>query len=354
MKIVMAPNAFKGTFTAGQAAEAMATGARLACPQGEIVCLPVSDGGDGLVEVMAHALKGEVRSLDVRGPLGAPVSARFCWIEDRSEAVVEMAQASGLALLRPEEMDPTRTSTFGTGQLIRHALDLGARRMLIGIGGSATCDGGMGMASALGIRFLDAGGELLEPGGGSLQAVARIEAFPFSLEIDVACDVANRLLGEEGAARIYSPQKGATPDQVELLEKGMRNLADRIERDLGIEVTELEGGGAAGGLGAGLFAFLGARLRPGADVVLESVGFSSALEGADLVLTGEGRVDEQTLEGKAPFRVAQRCREQGVPCYAVAGSVEAACGFDRVYALSPEGITLEQAAQRAVAEFLLK
>jgi glycerate kinase len=351
MKIVIAPNAFKGFFTAREAARSMAAGARRACPEGEIVCLPVSDGGDGLVEIMEDALWGEIVTREVRDPLGRPVKARLLWVD--GQAVIEMAEASGMALLNKSELDPMRSSTYGTGQLIRHALDLGARRLLVGIGGSATCDGGTGMASALGVRFLDARGRVFEPTGGSLHEIACIEKRPAldEVEIDAACDVSNRLLGEEGAARVYAPQKGASPEQVEALEKGLKVLAERIRIDLGIDVTGLAGGGAAGGLGAGLFAFLGARLRPGADLVLEHVGLSSAIREADLVITGEGRLDDQTLAGKAPARVAALCREQRVPCYAVAGEVAVHAGFDRAFSLKPEGITLEQAAYRAVMTF---
>jgi glycerate kinase len=269
-----------------------------------------------------------------------------------------MASASGLVLLSPDERDATRTSTRGTGELIAAALSAGARRILVGVGGSATCDGGTGMAAALGVRFLDGSGQEVEPCGGRLVDVRAIDAASRDARLDdvrvqVACDVDAPLLGPFGAARVYAPQKGAAPEQVDRLEAGMGNLADCIERDLGVDVRELPGAGAAGGLGAGLRAFVGGELCRGAELVLEQVGLRDQLEGADVVITAEGRLDAQTAQGKAPAAVAAAARAAGLPCLAVAGSVAddraalRAMGIDAAFTLCPGPASLDEAMENA-------
>lgn len=363
MKILVAPNALKGSLSAHAAAAAMAQGVARACRELEIVQIPVADGGDGLVEVLMEALGGERRQVVVSGPRGEPVSAGFCHVPGRRLAVIEMAAASGLALLAPERRDPLRTSTRGTGELIRAALDLGIEHLIIGLGGSATHEGGIGMASALGAAFLDAWGRPVAPVGGALTTIQRIDlggldARLARLRVEALCDVDNPLLGERGAARVYAPQKGATPEQVPILEAGLAHLADRIERDLGLEVRHLPGAGAAGGLGAGLGAFLGAELRPGVDLVLDLVGLDEQLRGAALVLTAEGWLDRQTAFGKAPAGVARRARAQGVTCIALAGGLDRddlaalhELGMGAAFSLCPGPVSLDQAMERA-AEYL--
>jgi glycerate 2-kinase len=354
MKIVLAPNAFKGSMSAMGAAMAMEQGVRAAFPGAEVCKVPVADGGDGLAEVLIDALGGEARAVTVRGPLGEQVQATLCQVPSLGLAAVEMAAASGLALLAPADRDPTRTTTFGTGELIRAALDLGARRIVVGIGGSATNDGGVGMAAALGVRFLDAGGEIFEPVGGSLGQIRRIDATRLDprlagVRCEAICDVDNPLTGPTGAAAVYGPQKGATPAQVEALDAGLAHLADRIEADLGLDVRDLPGAGAAGGLGAGLRAFVGAELRRGVDLVLDLIGLDAQLAGADLVLTAEGQIDFQTAFGKAPAGVAERAKALGVPCVAIAGSIGErisdlhSLGIGAVFSLCPGPMTLEQA-----------
>jgi glycerate kinase len=333
MKVVVAPNAFKGSLTAAQAAEAITRGVERADPACNVVSVPVADGGDGLVRVLARVMNGEIRVAEATDPLNRPVRATYLWLNDPALAVMEMAEVSGLTLLDPSERDPTRTSTLGTGELIQEILKADPKGIIIGIGGSATCDGGAGMAQALGIRFLEKSGALVNPAGGSLKRIDRIDTRGLdprlkNVKIEAACDVVNPLLGDNGAAKVYGPQKGATPEQVELLEEGLHHLAHLIFRDLGIDVTALKGGGAAGGLGAGLFAFLGAELRSGSDVVLDLVGFTAALSGADLVLTGEGALDPQTLSGKAPAGVAAGARKKGIPCIALAGTI--ACSLEEL------------------------
>ncbi len=354
MKVVLAPNALKGCLTAARAADAMARGVVRACPTAEIALAPVADGGDGLAEVLADALRGETRTATVTGPHGDPTQASFRHVPTRQLAVIEMAAASGLALLPRDRLDPTLTTTLGVGELIAAALDLGASHLIVGIGGSATNEGGVGMATALGARFLDVDGAPVKPVGGALAAIRRID--PSGLDprlagvrVEAICDVDNPLLGERGAAWVYGPQKGATPAQVRELDDGLANLAAVIERDLGLDVRGLPGAGAAGGLGAGLRAFLGAELRRGVDVVLDLVGLNDHLCGADLVLTAEGRIDAQTAFGKAPAGVAERARARGVPCIAIAGGIGDgleslhALGVSAVFSLCPGPVSLKQA-----------
>jgi len=358
MKIVVAPNAFKGSMTAGRAAAAMAEGILRVLADVQIDLVPVADGGDGLVDVALDALQGERCKLLVTGPRFDLVEAEFCHVPEQSFAAIEMALASGLALLPEDMRDPTQTTTLGTGELILAALDLGVKKIGVGIGGSATCDGGIGMATALGVRFLDAAGRPVSPVGGALQDIAHIDISGLDsrigdTHIEAVCDVENSLLGEQGAARVYGPQKGADPGQVEQLESGLKNLARVIKADFDLDVYGLPGGGAAGGLGAGLHVFLGAVLRPGVDVVLDLVGLDEKLKGADLVLTGEGQVDFQTAFGKAPAGVAMRAKKQQIPCIVVAGSVGENLGdlhkqgVDAVFSLCSGPMSLQEAMQQA-------
>ncbi len=353
-KIILAPNALKGSCTAAQAAAAMARGAARALPQATLVALPVADGGDGLAEVLTAAVDGERRSVRVSGPRFAPLDANLLWSPKRRIAVVEMALASGLALLPAPARDATATTTLGTGELMRAALDLGAGHIIVGLGGSATNDGGIGMAQALGWRFLSAAGAPVTPVGAHLADIARIDAGHrdprlAQVRIEAVCDVDNPLTGPGGAAAVYAPQKGASPAQVAALDAGLAHLAGLIERDLGHAVAALPGAGAAGGLGAGLVAFAGARLTPGAELVLELLDLARHLVGADLVLTAEGRIDAQTAHGKAPGAVAARAKACGVPCIAIAGGIGDdiaplhALGIDAVFSLCRRPMSLEQA-----------
>jgi len=323
--VVVAPNAFKGCLTAQQAAEAIAAGVRAAGAHAEIV--PVADGGDGTLDVLIAGVGGTVMGVIARGPLGLPVRAHLGRLSDGS-GVVEMAQASGVALVPEAERDPMRASSFGTGELIRGALARRPARVLVALGGSATVDGGTGLARALGVRFFDEDGAEVPEGGGALERLARIDATRLDPRVRdtpiVACvDVSNPLLGPEGAAPVFGPQKGATPEQVRSLERGLARLAERLAADLGADVTDRPGAGAAGGTGA-MLAALGANIRPGAEVVLDAVGFAAKLDEADLVLTGEGKLDRQSLSGKAPVAVAKACAERLVACAAIVGEADLA------------------------------
>ncbi len=325
MKIIVAPNAFKGSLSASQAAAAIARGVRAALPDAEVLEIPVADGGDGTVEALVSARKGMYRSVEVEGPLRDQVHASYGLIDDSRTGVVELASASGLTLIPAGKRDPRKTSTYGFGQLLQAVREQGVRSMIVGIGGSATNDGGAGMAQALGYRLLDATGRDLPRGGAQLARLERIDAAAFdvawrSISVMVASDVTNPLTGPQGASYIYGPQKGADAKAVQELDQALAHLAEIIERDLGKRVADVPGAGAAGGAGAGLIAFLDARLVPGAPLVVDASGFDAALPGARLVITGEGRVDGQTAFGKAPGEVAKRARAAGIPTLLLAGS----------------------------------
>ena len=357
MRIVIAPNAFKGSLSALEAAEAIAEGVQVAAPDIELVLLPIADGGDGTVEALVAATHGEHRSLRVRGPLGDPVDAAYGLIDQGSTAVIEMAKAAGLALVPTEQRDPRITTTYGVGELLQHAYDAGARHFIVGIGGSATNDGGAGMAQALGYHLLDEQGHELPPGGLALNKLARIHVGGVHADwkaavVDVACDVSNPLTGPSGASAVYGPQKGATPEMVAELDAGLQRLAEVIQRDLGVDVDSLPGAGAAGGLGAGLVAFAGARLRPGAEMVMEALKLDETLSSADLVITGEGRLDSQTARfGKGPAAVARHAKNAGIPVIGIAGSLadenELQLLFDGLMATNVEPCSLEQAIAQA-------
>lgn len=325
MKIVVAPNSFKGSLSASQAAAAIARGVRQAFPDAEVVEVPVADGGDGTVEALVSARGGSYRTAKVEGPLGDPVEARYGLIDAGRTAVIELATASGLVLISDDRRDARRASTYGFGQLLDAARQDRAGTILAGIGGSATNDGGVGMAHALGYRFLTPSGQEIRAGGGGLEYLDRIDASGFDrawndVVVRVACDVTNPLTGPNGASFVYGPQKGADPETARALDAALEHLAKIIRRDLGKEVADLPGAGAAGGTGAGLVAFLGATLEPGAPLVVDASGFDETLQGARLVITGEGRVDAQTAYGKAPGEVAKRARAAGIPVLLLAGS----------------------------------
>lgn len=325
MKIIVAPNTFKGSISATQAAKAITRGVLEVFPNAEIVEIPVADGGEGTVEALVSSHDGTYGWVNVEGPLGDPVLASYGLIDRGTTAVVELASSSGYVLVTPAARDARKTSTFGFGQVLDAARKAGARKIIAGIGSSATNDGGAGMAQALGFKLLDRDRANLPRGGAALLRLERIDGSRLdpgwrSVEVMVACDVTNPLTGPLGASHVYGPQKGADPITVTLLDKALGHLADVIKRDLGKEVADIPGAGAAGGTGAGLMAFLDATLVPGAALVIEASGFDSAVKGAQLVITGEGRVDGQTAFGKAPGEIARRAHAAGVPALLIAGS----------------------------------
>jgi glycerate kinase len=327
VRVLIAPQEFKGSLSAAEAAQAMAEGLRRALPGVELDLAPMADGGPGTVEALVAAGGGRLLTATVADPLGRPVEAAWGLLEEGRTAVIEMAAASGLVLLRSQERDARCASTYGTGQLIAAALEAGCRRLIIGLGGSATNDGGAGMAQALGARLSDEEGRDLPPGGAALARLARIDASGLdgrlrNCQVMGATDVTNPLCGPHGASAIYGPQKGASPADVEELDAALAHYAAVIERDLGKRVAEVPGAGAAGGIGAGLIAFLDAELRPGAQLVAEVVGLEKRIAAADLVVTGEGRLDAQTAYGKTVATVARLARGQGRPVVALAGRVD--------------------------------
>ena len=354
MKIVIAPQEFKGSLSAVQAAQAMAEGLRRALPDATLALVPMADGGPGTVEaVVTAAANGRRMRAAAHDALGRPLAAAW-GIIDADTAVIEMAAASGLTLLTEDERDPRIASTYGTGELVRAALDAGCRRIIVGIGGSATNDGGAGMAQALGARLLDDAGQDLPPGGAALARLGRIDASGLDPRLGqcrllAASDVFNPMCGPQGASLVYGPQKGATPAMTQELDAALNHYAQVIERDLSVRVLDLAGAGAAGGLGAGLVAFLGADLVPGAQLVAEAVGLRQKLAGADLALTGEGRLDAQTSFGKAPWEVARLARDCGLPVIAIAGSLAEDWkpaldkAFDAVVTITPRAMSIQEA-----------
>jgi len=325
LKLVAAPNALKGSLSPFEAASAIAAGAKRAAPDAQVVELGIADGGDGTAEVVCRARGGSFRDLAAVDPLGRARTARYAWLNDGT-AVIDVATASGLALLTASEKSALTATSFGTGQLLRAALGAGAKRIVLGVGGSATVDGGAGILQALGARLLDERGQELARGGGALRRLARIDLSSLEprareVPIDIACDVDSQLLGEHGAARLFGPQKGATPAAVEELELALAHFAAVVKRDFASEISSVASGGAAGGIAAGLFGVLGARLLPGVDLVLDAVGFEQALAGATLCITAEGLLDRQSLRNKGPFGVARRAAAHGVPVVALGGGI---------------------------------
>ncbi len=326
MKVVVAPQTFKGTVPALVAARAIERGVLAALPDAETVLAPVADGGDGTLDALVDSTGGEMFRSAVTGPLGRQLEAMWGVMGDGRTAVVEMARASGLALVPPRRRDARTTTTRGTGQIIKEALDRGFTRIIVGLGGSATNDGGAGMAEALGVRFLDAEGNSIPRGGAALARLAGIDVSGLhpglaGATIIGATDVTNPLCGPTGASAVYGPQKGASPEVVAELDAALETFASVLRRDLGLDVAGRPGAGAAGGLGAGLMAFAGAELRSGIDMVCDVLGFDAHLEGADLVITGEGRADHSTIFDKAPVGVARRAMALGVPTVLLAGSL---------------------------------
>ncbi|WP_397452670.1 glycerate kinase [Pseudomonas sp. NA-150] len=362
MKIVIAPDSFKDSLSAQGVANAIASGLAEVWPDADLVQRPMADGGEGTIEAILAACDGQWMSARVSGPLGEAVEAHWGWLQQSRTAIIEMAMASGLQLLTLEQRDATVTSTQGTGELIRAALDAGAQRVILAIGGSATNDAGSGMLSALGARFLDGNGQPVAPGGLGLAQVQRIElegldARLRDVRFEVAADVDNPLCGLQGASHVFGPQKGASPDQVLALDAALGHFADHSARVLGHDWRDQPGCGAAGGMGFAAKAYLNAAFRPGVEVVADLVGLADALVGADLVITGEGRFDAQTLRGKTPFGVARIAQRHGVPVIVLAGTLGEGYaalyehGISAAFALASGPMTLDYACRNA-AELL--
>ncbi|PNK63208.1 MULTISPECIES: glycerate kinase [Pantoea] len=358
MKIVIAPDSYKESLSASGVATAIEAGFREIFPDATYVKIPVADGGEGTVEAMVAATAGSIVNLRVTGPLGAPVDAFYGLSGDASTAFIEMAAASGLELVPAAQRDPLTTTSFGTGELIKSALDKGVGHIIIGIGGSATNDGGAGMMQALGARLLDAQQNEIGFGGGALPALTEIDISGLDARVrqcrfEVACDVTNPLTGRDGASAIFGPQKGATPQLVEQLDSALAHYAAIIQRDLDIDVLHIPGGGAAGGMGAALHAFCQADLRRGIEIVTEALGLAEQVKDASLVITGEGRIDSQSINGKVPIGVAQVAKRFNKPVIGIAGSLTADVGvvhqhgLDAVFSVLYSICTLEEALTNA-------
>ena len=353
MKIVIAPDSFKGSLTARQAADAIERGVRRVTPDADIISIPMADGGEGTVRALVDATGGRLISVRVTGPLGEPVAATYGILGDGTTAVIEMAEAAGLHLVGTTP-DPLRATTRGVGELILDALGRGAERIIVGLGGSATNDGGAGMAQALGVRLFDADGCNLPGGGAALADLDRIDCTGLDPRVTrtpiiLASDVTNPLAGPDGASAVFGPQKGATPAMVEQLDQALSHYAAVIHRDTGRSVGIIPGSGAAGGLGAGFLAFTDATMRSGIDLVIETVGLKERAVGADYCFTGEGRIDGQTQYGKTPMGVARAVHEAAPACHviALAGSIDAeqlnALGFAAVFGIQPGAVSLQEA-----------
>lgn len=358
MQIVIAPDSFKHSLSAKEAAQSIARGIRNVMPDVETTLVPVADGGEGTVHSLVDATGGRIEKLQVHDPLMRKINSFFGVLGDGKTAVIEMAAASGIELLSDKELDPMKASTFGTGELMKKALDLGCNKIIIGIGGSATNDGGMGMARALGVKFADENGDDVGEGGGALGNVATIDDSKIDerlmhCEVVIAADVTNPLTGQNGAAYVYGPQKGASEKQVLLLDKNLAQYGILLYGKYRKDIAMMEGSGAAGGLGAGLLAFAGARLRHGFDIVEEITGLEEKIIGCDLVITGEGKIDHQTQFGKTPFGVASLAKKYNKPVIAFAGTLGEQYhelydkGFDVIFPVTEKPVSLKEALNQA-------
>jgi glycerate kinase len=358
MKIVIAPDSFKESLTALHVCEAVEKGIKSHFPDAEISKVPMADGGEGTVQSLVDATGGEIIQARVTGPLGKEVEAFYGILGDGNTAVIEMAAASGLHHVPVDKRNPLITTTRGTGELILKALDHKVKHIIIGIGGSATNDGGTGMAKALGAKLLDANGAEIKEGGGSLAQLASIDLTNLDsrlaeVKVEVACDVDNPLTGETGASAVFGPQKGATPDMVKQLDRNLAHYAAIVGKEMGIHIQSIPGAGAAGGLGGGLLAFLSAELKPGVDIVIKATQLESYIKNADLVITGEGRIDGQTIYGKTPIGVAKTAKKHSVPVIAIAGSIGAGSeavyehGISALFSVVPGAVSLQEALEKA-------
>ncbi|MCD7851258.1 MAG: glycerate kinase [Parabacteroides sp.] len=359
-KVVIAIDSFKGCLTSEEAGKAAAAGIKAVFPDCETLLFPIADGGEGMLDVLLSTTKGTCQTLSVHGPLMEPVEGRYGLSGDGQTALIEMATVSGLPLVPREKRNPMLTTTYGTGELILDALRRGCREFIVGIGGSATNDAGLGMLQALGFRFLDRDGNPLGTGGRVMPEVAAIDTSAVhpalkEAHFTIACDVENPFCGLDGAAYIFAPQKGADPDMVKELDAGMHTLAQVIRSATGKEIADYPGAGAAGGMGGGFLAFLNAELKPGIRLMLEALDFEEKVKGVDLVITGEGQVDGQTAMGKVPSGILKEAQKQNIPVIVIAGSIEDTekmnqAGFQGVFSITPGPISLEKAMEPEFAK----
>jgi glycerate kinase len=356
MKIVIAPDSYKGSLTALEVANSIENGIRRVFNNSTVEKVPMADGGEGTVQSLVDSTDGKIINTVVKGPIGKDVTAFYGILGDGKTAIIEMAAASGLPLISKEERNPMITTSFGTGQLIKDALDKGCRNIIIGLGGSATNDGGLGVAKALGVKFFDKEGNDIEEGGGSLDKLSSIDVSDIDprikeCSITAACDVDNPLCGPKGASHVFGPQKGADENMIEVLDKNLANYAEIIKKNLSLYVINTPGAGAAGGLGAGLIAFLNANIKKGIDIVINLADLEEKIKDADLVFTGEGMIDFQTAFGKTPFGVAKIAKKYNIPVIAIAGGIGKDAetlyskGFDSIFSIVDSPMPLDDAME---------
>ncbi|MCJ7690289.1 MAG: glycerate kinase [Clostridiaceae bacterium] len=358
MKIIIAPDSFKGSLSALEVCENIEKGIRVVFDNAEIIKVPMADGGEGTVQSLVDATGGKLINLKVKDPLMRTINAFYGILGDGTTAIIEMAAASGITLLSEEERNPMQTTTYGTGQIIKHALDMECKNFIIGIGGSATNDGGAGMLQALGVKLLDESGNEIGFGGGNLEKLCVIDLSKIDSRIKLcnivaACDVDNPLCGERGASYIFGPQKGADQNMIITLDNNLSHYADMVEKYLGISIVNYPGAGAAGGLGGGLLAFLNAKLEPGINIVIETTALEEKVRDADLVITGEGMIDYQTQYGKTPYGVAKLAKKYNIPVIAIAGGIGRGAeelyskGFDSIFSIVDKPMALEEAMENS-------
>nr|WP_072906124.1 glycerate kinase [Anaerobranca californiensis] len=356
MKILVSSDSFKGSLSAIEVCQAIEEGIKDLCPETEVISVPVADGGEGTLEAMSYATSGELVKVFCLNPIGEKIESYYTITGDGKTAIIEMAKAAGLYLIPQEKRNPYYTTTYGVGEIILDALDKGCRNFIVGIGGSATNDGGVGMLQALGFKFLDSKGEEIAKGGLALKDLVKIDISTRDPRLEgctfkVACDVDNTLCGEKGASYVFGPQKGATLEMVKVLDANLYRYAQVIERDLGIRVLDVKGGGAAGGIGVAFTAFLNAQLVSGVELILDSLNFNDKLNGVDLVITGEGQIDQQTAYGKVPMGVAKRAKAVNIPVVALVGSINGDTstlynlGLNAIFSVVNKPMTLEQAME---------
>jgi glycerate kinase len=358
MKIVVAPDSFKGSISARDLCTSVRKGIHSVDPTVEVVELPLADGGEGTLENMVYATNGKTYEVEVKDPLGRPITASYGVLGDNRTVIIEMAQASGLPLLKEHEKNPLITTSFGTGELLRHALDSGYRRFIIGLGGSATNDGGAGMLKALGVRFYGQNRELLPDGGAALAELVSVDLSEMDARLKdcrftIASDVTNPLCGPNGASAVFGPQKGATPEMVLRLDQALNRFAEIITNQIGVDVRNAPGSGAAGGMGAALMSFLQAEFKPGIEIIMEAIQFGAQIQNADLIITGEGKLDLQTLSGKVIAGVCQKAKSYHVPVIALCGGMELSSeqmdqiGLQAAFSIVPKPCHLDEAMKQA-------
>jgi glycerate kinase len=358
MKIIIAPQAFKGSISGMNAAKAIEAGVKIVLPDSETILLPIADGGDGTLETLIDVMGGDIVSETISGPFGSKIKADWGALSNKKTAILEMARTSGLALINPKDLDPYKATTFGLGELISKAMDKGYREFIVGIGGSATNDAGAGLAQALGVRLLNASGKEIDFGGFNLKHLDSIDMSRIDPRVKesifkVACDVDNPMCGPEGASAVYGPQKGASKEMITVLDNALQHFSDVVNRDLNKQIKHMPGAGAAGGLGGGMFAFLNASLKKGVDIVLDTVDFDQKLENADLVITGEGQIDFQTVFSKAPIGVAKASKAKNIPVVGLSGSLGTNYelvhkhGIDAVFSITNSPMTLQESSDNA-------